>query len=161
MSKKSIQSKIDRFVAHTKRTLPTCGVLMCGSFARGDYDPQTSDIDILFLSKDMPFRMELQLFENVIFDKLVADPDMLIDVLSNLSEVSKILSHSFGSEHRIIEHSDALVRLLELASENIKAGDFRVEKTIIKQPKTVDGSIYTMQKVNGIYRLLKNDEVFL
>ncbi len=154
-----IEKAISSYVAIHQRRHVLIGSLLCGSYVTGNYGPD-SDIDVLMLVKGAPFDMRLVMHEGILFDRMIADPATLGNVLSQASFLSDVLSLSFGAAQRILMESQEIDDLLSLCAKNIRHRKLEYVKDPHKMKKNVDGIPYTLRLIDGVYRLAKGDKVF-
>ncbi len=155
----SLWKTIITYIENVKKTLKVDGVLICGSLPNNKFQ-KGSDVDLLFLANNEDFSMETILFENIIFDTMIASTSILKDILLQQSIFSDVLSLSFGQTSQIIDESDNLRCLLGLSKKNIVERELSYQRTKDKEPHVFDEIFYT-QKIDGIYRLLKDGKTVL
>ena len=148
------------FIKDYKEKKGTTGIMICGSLISGHLHPG-SDIDILFLQKEIDFEMELIPYGEYPIDRLQANPDLLIKILSEETEFSDVLSLSFGSSKLIIEDSPLLRNLIEIAEQNIKSRNLEYFHKKNKKPHIVDGGKYTVSYDGKQHNLRKNGAIIL
>lgn len=156
---KQIDTIIEEYISEISKTNKVVGCFICGSYINGGYNNE-SDIDTLFLVKNSPFEMILEEYKNILFDKLVVDPELLLDILLNESPLSNILSLSLGSKQKIVIDSKHIASIIEQAKNNIQNRSLIYIKKN-KTKKVVDGNSYTVKKIDSIYRLVRNNQMVI
>ena len=152
-----VWKSIIQYISNIKSTNETVGILICGSFARGTLR-KGSDIDILFLQQNIDFRMELKPNDFYPIDQLQASPDLLLDILKEDSRLSDTLSLSFGSNQIIIEDTIYMDQILSKAKENIVKRSLTYKVSKEKEPHIIDKAVFTVSKIDSVYRLLCNGD---
>ncbi len=151
--------KIISFIATTKKNVSTEGILICGSLVKNDLH-SGSDIDILFLNSKQEFKMETILIDGIIFDRIVATANLLEQVLYQKTNLSDILSLSFGLETQIVEDSVMLRDLLNQSKKNISLRKLSYKRNDNKTPH-VSNEIFNIVKIEGEYKLKKNGSIVI
>lgn len=154
----SLWKSILGFIKEYKELTETTGILICGSLTRGNLR-SGSDIDILLLQNKFDFEMEVLHNDNYPIDRLQASPKILESILQENSNISNILSLSFGSSKIIIEDSPQLRKIIEIAEKNIFERKLSYTPPMTKDPHIVDGAIFTVRKTDLGFDLLKNNEI--
>jgi predicted nucleotidyltransferase len=95
MMKNNKDAIINEYIVKIKENSNILGSLLCGSYVTDAYN-SNSDIDILLLSKSHKFEMILEIYRNTLFDRMIVDPELLINILKRNSILSNVLSLSFG-----------------------------------------------------------------
>lgn len=149
--------KIISFIATTKKEISTEGILICGSLIKNDFRTG-SDIDILILNSEREFQMETIKIDGIIFDRIVATPDLLEQILYQETILSNILSLSFGLETQVIEDSTMLRNLLNLSIKNISLRKLSYQRSDNKIPH-ISNEIFNIVKINGEYKLKRNGTI--
>ena len=146
--------KIISFIATIKNDISTEGILICGSLIKNDFRTG-SDIDILFLNSEQEFQMNTIEIDGIVFDKIIATPDLLKEILHQETNLSNILSLSFGLETQVIEDSTMLRNLLNLSKKNIALRKLSYQRSDNKILH-VGNEIFDIVKIDGEYKLKRN-----
>jgi hypothetical protein len=152
-----IWEKVISFIATTKKNIPTEGVLICGSLIKNDFR-SGSDIDILFLNSELEFQMETIGIDGIIFDRIIVTPDLLVQILNQKTNLSNILSLSFGLETLVIEDSRMLRNLLNLSKKNISQRKLTYQRSESKIPH-ISNEIFDIIKIDGEFKLKRNGTI--
>lgn len=151
---KSKQKIVAEFIEDVSIKNEIRGCMICGSYVSGQYD-QESDIDILFLADDREFDMRLIMYKDTLFDCMIVNQKILMELLNQESSLSNILSLSFGLNQKVIIDTIQIQKLVVKATENIQERALSYQKNENKPIKIVDGIPYTLQVEDGIYYLYK------
>jgi hypothetical protein len=157
---KHIEILIENYIKEKATGKDTLGCLICGSYASGNYNSE-SDIDILILKKEHPFEMLLESYQGLLFDRLFVDTKLLETILYEESELSNILSLSFGLAQSVYITSTDITNIIKISKENITKRQLTYTKAVNKPKKNIDGIPLYVMKVEEQYHLVKNDQVIV
>jgi predicted nucleotidyltransferase len=146
--------KVISFIAASKASISTEGILICGSLAKNDFR-NGSDVDILFLNSELEFKMESIKYDQIIFDRIIATSDILEQILYQKTSLSNIFSLSFGLETQVIEDSTKLRKLLKLSKTNITRRSLSYKRDETKTPHNIN-EIFNLTIVEDEYKLRRN-----
>jgi len=149
--------KIISFIATTKKDISTEGILICGSLVKNDFHTG-SDIDILLLNSELEFKMETIEIDGIIFDRIIATSNILEQILYQESDLSNILSLSFGLETQVIEDSVMLRNLLNQSKKNISLRKLSYQRNDNKISH-VSNEIFDIVKIDGEYKLIRDGSI--
>ena len=130
--------------------------MICGSYIRGGYNNK-SDLDILFIIDNQSFEMKLEYFNNILFDRLIVDYNNLKNILLSEAKISNYLSHSIGSDHKIIIDSPEIQDIIDICKKNISIRNIFYNRSENKKEKKVDGKKYIIKKIDKEYYLYKGN----
>ena len=155
-----IDNIIEQYISHISEKYKIEGVLICGSYTTGLYN-KDSDIDTLFLVQNHEFDMKLEVFKEILFDRILVDYNILINILNSISIISDILSYSLGSSQKIIVNSDKILEIIKLSKRNILDKNLKYIKPKNKQPKIVDNISYKILNDVSNYHLIKSGNIII
>lgn len=119
------------------------------------------ELDTFILVDDHDFEMRLEIYEGILFDRIIVDYNTIIDILESGTSIGNILSYSFGSNNRVIKASQEIFDILNLATTNIMNYDLTYTKDSNKPKKIVDGKVFSIVKSSDGYVLEKDGEILI
>lgn len=146
---------IDRYINDINEKHNVIGAFICGSYVSGGYNRE-SDLDTFILVENHEFDMILDMYEGVLFDRIIVDYVSIMEVLRSDSAIGKILSYSFGSANKVILDSKEIIDILSVANSNIKTYGITYKKSPNKPKKVVDNKRYTIERNEDGYSLMKD-----
>ncbi len=156
----NLDDMIYEYIDIYKNRLNIVGSLLCGSYVSGGYNAK-SDIDLLVLSSNHPFEMILEEYRNILFDRMIVDPELLKAILFSECELSNILSLSFGLCQKVIIKSKDIDEIVIISENNIKERELKYIKDKEKPLKIIDEIPYLVKKINEKYYLIKNKVIII
>ena len=151
--------RIIEFIEEIKLNQSTNGIMLCGSLPNNLYKSD-SDIDVLCLSEEKDFSMICINSDEYLFDQMLARYPILSDILKEKTELSNVLSLSFGLHQLIIEDSENLRFLIEQSKENIIKRNLSYRRSENKTAHIINVE-YTIKRIDNNYKLMKDDKIIL